>query len=134
MVDGRAIEQASAIRRKTITINALAKLIQDEIKLRKNFFPDSILNGHGWDVLLNLQTIADERQDASITAMSTLGGMTATTGLRWIEVLCSKELVVIANDVDDVRQKYLILTDQGKKRMETYLKAVAELRQLALVG
>lgn len=134
MVDGGAIEQTSANRRETITISALAKLLQDEIKLRKNFFSDSILNGHGWDILLKLQTIADEKQDASVTAMSTLGGMTATTGLRWIEVLCNKELVVIANDVDDVHQKYLALTDQGKKRMETYLKAVAELRQLALVG
>lgn len=134
MVDGGAIEQTSANRRETITISALAKLLQDEIKLRKNFFPDSILNGHGWDILLKLQTIADEKQDASVTAMSTLGGMTATTGLRWIEVLCNKELVVIANDVDDVHQKYLALTDQGKKRMETCLKAVAELRQLALVG
>jgi len=116
------------------TINELARLIQDELKLRKKFFSDNILNGHSWDVLLRLLTATNEKHDSSVTAISTLGGMQATTGLRWIDVLRNEGLVIVANDIDDGRKKFVFLTDQGRTGMESYLGAVAELRQIKMVS
>ncbi len=118
----------------TITIKELADLLKDEIQLRKKFFSGLISANHSWTVLLELLTHKNEDQDRSVTTISTLGNMQATTGLRWIEVLKDEGLVVVANDINDDRQQSVTLTDQGQKDMKSYLKAVAELRQLHLVG
>ncbi|QTD56467.1 MarR family winged helix-turn-helix transcriptional regulator [Parasphingorhabdus cellanae] len=117
-----------------ITIIELAKLVQDELKLRKRFFSDLVSDGHSWDVLLTLLAAKNEKKDSSLTAISTLGGIKATTGLRWIDVLRREGLVIIANDVDDGRKQFVFLTERGQSGMESYLGAVAELRQLKMVG
>jgi len=118
----------------TVTITELADLLKAEIQLRKKFFNGLISGNHSWAVLLELLMLKNEEQDRSVTAISTLGDIQATTGLRWIGVLKDEGLVAVADDVNDDRQQSLALTDQGRKDMKSYLEEVAELKQLRLVG
>lgn len=118
----------------TISVMELARLLKDEIQLREKYFGGLIAAGHSWIILLELHTLKKHKHDSSVTKISTLGNMPATTGLRWIGVLKDEGLLTVANDMDDDRQKSVTLTDQGRKNMESYLEAVAEVRQLRLVS
>ena len=130
MVENGATENISTDNQNILRIKRLIELLQSEIELRRKYFNDNIVNGYGWDVLLELLIVTNEKRHASITAVSTLGGMKAATGLRWINALINEGLVTVATDVDDAHKTLVALTDQGKKGMQSYLKAVAELRQL----
>lgn len=134
MVDDKSRDQNLTEDHGVIMINELATLLQVEIKLKKRFFSDAISGGHSWDVLLQLLTATSDKHESSVTAMATLGGMQATTGLRWIDVLRNEGLVIVANDVHGSRKKFVFLTDRGRSGMESYLGAVAGLRQLNLAS
>ncbi|MEH6756375.1 MAG: hypothetical protein V7676_02550 [Parasphingorhabdus sp.] len=132
MVENEATEIISAYGKNAMTLRDLAKFLQDEIELRKKYFGENIVTGYGWDVLLELLITTGGKCRASLTAMSTLGGMRATTGLRWIDALSNEGLVTVAND-DDPHRKFVALTRHGKKGIQSYLKEVAQLRQLTQI-
>lgn len=134
MEDAGATDRDSQDTRDLITIDRLAESLRDELELRKNFFSSVTFGGHSWKIMLELLATTSQKRNASVTTMATLGDMPATTGLRWINVLSNEGLITIANDLDDPLGKSVILTDQGRRNMESYLGTIAELRDLRLVG
>ncbi|MEP4892856.1 hypothetical protein [Parasphingorhabdus sp.] len=101
--------------------------------MRKSHFGNIAFGGYSLNILLALLSSGSGKRHPSVTEMATLGNMSPTTGLRWIEVLHDKGFIKIAHNDDDPRGKSIMLTQRGKADMDSYLGSVAKMRKLALV-
>ena len=115
-----------ATEKYEVTTQQIARFMKDEFALRTQCFSGQNLSENSWQVLLAIFASTEKNQDMSVAALSTLGGMHATTGLRWIELLKRNGLVEISPG-REIHNKTLVLTKQGKSKMERYLERVAKL-------
>lgn len=102
----------------------LAVVMKTELELKAEIFDDFLVGDNSWRILLEL-FIANE--NVSLTSISMLEGMSATTGLRWIDVLSQQGFVKIAHAANDNRMRSVSLTEHGETKMYGYLEVVREL-------
>jgi DNA-binding MarR family transcriptional regulator len=48
----------------------------------------------------------------------------STTALRWVGVMEERDLIKRSKDVRDGRRTYLVLTEQGTRVMQRYLRSI----------
>lgn len=126
MKDDSESPNRASIDRSALTARELAVAMKTEIELRAKLFDDLIVGDSSWRILLEL-FIANE--NVPVTSISVLGGMRATTGLRWIDLLNQKGFLSIIYAANDNRKKSLSLTEQGEEKMNGYFEVVKKLSQ-----
>jgi DNA-binding MarR family transcriptional regulator len=85
---------------------------------RANAFPAKLFGDPTWDILLQLYAARLEAQRLSITRLTKLCGLPATTVLRRLGVLEEEGLVTRTGDPFDVRRIYVALSFAGSEAME----------------
>ena len=85
---------------------------------RADAFPAKLFGDATWDILLQLYAARLESQRLSITRLTKLCGLPATTVLRRLGVLEEEGLVTRAGDPFDGRRIYVALSFAGSEAME----------------
>lgn len=85
---------------------------------REDSFPANLFGDATWDILLQLYAARLESQRLSITRLTKLCGLPATTVLRRLGVLEEEGLVTRTGDPFDGRRIYVALSFAGSEAME----------------
>ena len=102
----------------------LACRIYDCRRVRSRFFHDSMLGEPVWDMLLALYCMPSRGLKPSVTGLCYAAGVPQTTGLRWVQLMEQKELIVRQPDKFDARRVHLALSERGVQLMDGYLSAI----------
>jgi DNA-binding MarR family transcriptional regulator len=97
-----------------------AKLVRDTCELRRlrgDFLPGTLLGEPVWDILLNLYAAELDQQRMSITRLTRLSGIAATTVLRCLGTLVQAGLVERSGDPIDGRRVFVALSQAGMEAM-----------------
>ncbi len=100
-------------------------------KMRASYFPSTVLEDAGWNIMIDLFVQQQLGRDVSITSACLASGVPPTTALRWIEVLENEGVVVREDDESDRRRRFVRLTEQASASMVDYLSMVAVTRYRA---
>ncbi|MGE5563236.1 MAG: hypothetical protein ACM3ZV_07985 [Bacillota bacterium] len=92
--------------------------------MRRQFFDDTFFSDPAWDILLELYALQCEDHRISVSKLSVAADLPCTTALRWIDKLESECLVVRTADPLDGRRVWVALSDQGMRRMRSYVELV----------
>ena len=87
---------------------------------RCEFLHPAMLGEPAFDMLLALY-IADESAEVTLAKLAELSGVPQSSGLRWIDYLCSKKLISRARHPSDGRAWLLRLTETGKAALDGLL-------------
>jgi DNA-binding transcriptional ArsR family regulator len=102
----------------------IARRIYAERALRSRIFDSRLFGEPAWDMLLDLYVNWSEGRKVCITSACIGSQVPHTTALRWIGILEEMELVERRREHNDKRVTYVELTDFGKRRIETFLRAL----------
>lgn len=78
-----------------------------------------------WDMLLDLYICHAQDKPETVSDACVASGVPATTALRWISILESRNLVERSRDPKDRRRTFLSLTSEGLRKMEDALDAAS---------
>lgn len=92
---------------------------------REQSFPGKLFGDATWDILLQLYAAQLDAQRLSITRLTRISGIPATTVLRRLSVLESEGLLTRADDPFDARRVYVALTAAGMQAMDRCFAASA---------
>lgn len=81
-----------------------------------------------WNILLDLFVHTDRLRRVSVTEACIASGAPPTTGLRWLNLLIEKGLVVREESTADNRVTFVSLSDEAKKILTEYFLASGSLR------
>ena len=102
-------------------LNLAAKIYQARRRVDAIFGLPGFAVSPGWDMMLDLYQAKIQNREISVTSACIGGACAATTGLRWLQVLESKHLIVRRQDALDKRRHMVELTNGGKVRVERAL-------------
>ena len=136
-LDGESVEEGNVTLRRLAEIdpNAGADLSEDELtelacriyescRVRSRFFSMSLLGEPVWDMLLALFCFSARGRRLSVSSLCFASGVPSTTALRWVGVMEERDLIKRSKDIHDGRRTYLVLTEQGNRVMQGYLRSV----------
>jgi DNA-binding MarR family transcriptional regulator len=103
------------------------KILIETRRIRFRHFAASSFTDPGWDILLDLMSARFAKRPVQVSNACVAAGVPATTALRWVDQLAKTGLVRRLPDPADRRRVLLELTDEGCRRIETYLRAVGRL-------
>ncbi len=98
-----------------------ARIYQARRKVDKIFGMVGFAVSPGWDMMLDLYQAKFKGRPVSVTSACIGGACPATTGLRWLQFLESRDLVVKKPDADDKRRFVVELTEDGRTLVEEAL-------------
>jgi len=101
----------------TVTAEAVRAICELRRK-RQEEFPGKLFSDPTWDILLNLYAAHLDSQRLSITRLTRLCRLPATTVLRRLELLHDKRLVTRTGDPFDARRVYVAISASGAEAME----------------
>ena len=87
---------------------------------RCEFLHPAMLGEPAFDMLLALY-IADESAEVTLAKLADLSGVPQSSGLRWIDYLCSKKLISRTRHPSDGRAWVLRLTETGRAALDGLL-------------
>lgn len=93
-------------------------------RARDQFFDGDLFADPAWDILLELYAAELGQRRISVSNVCVSASVPATTALRWINHLESKDLVRRKPDPLDGRRVFLSLSGSGIAAMERYFAAV----------
>lgn len=112
-------------RRHQTALEAAQMAYEQRQSRNKIFFDNDLFGEPAWDILLDLY-IHQARNESVFVKSACIGsGASATTALRWIQVLETKGLLCSAEDPTDSRRRLLRLTAEGYECMTRYLEGTA---------
>ena len=136
-LDGESVEDGSFTFRRLAEVdpNAGADLSEVELtelacriyearRVRARFLSMSLLGEPVWDMLLALFCFSARGRRLSVSSLCFASGVPSTTALRWVGVMEERDLIKRSKDVRDGRRTYLVLTEQGNRVMQGYLRSV----------
>jgi DNA-binding MarR family transcriptional regulator len=136
-LDGESVEEGNVTLRRLAEIdpNAGADLSEDELtelacqiyearRVRARFLSMSLLGEPVWDMLLALFCFSARGRRLSVSSLCFASGVPSTTALRWVGVMEERDLIKRSKDIHDGRRTYLVLTEQGNRVMQGYLRSV----------
>jgi DNA-binding MarR family transcriptional regulator len=136
-LDRQAVEEGNLTLRRLAEVdpNAGADLSEDELtelacriyesrRLRARFLSVSLLGEPVWDMLLALYCFTARGKRMSVSSLCFASGVPSTTALRWVGVMEERDLIKRSKDARDGRRTYLVLTEQGTRLMQRYLRSV----------
>lgn len=94
-------------------------------RARNRIFDASLFADPAWDILLNLYVCCAEGRLETVSDACVASRVPATTALRWIGILESRNFVNRARDPKDKRRVFLSLTREGLSKMDEALDAAA---------
>jgi len=103
-------------------LNLAAKVYQARRKVDQVFGMPGFAVSPGWDMMLDLYQAKFINRQISVTSACIGGACPATTGLRWLQVLESRHLVVRQQDRNDKRRQVVEITDGGRILVEKALE------------
>ena len=112
---------ATAIASSRMAVFALLRQMR---KLRGSFLPHDMFSDPAWDILLALKESEFSSSRMAITAATTVEGIPATTGLRWLKTLVRRGLVLREEDPFDGRRVYVRLHPNASKAIDDFLDGV----------
>ncbi len=107
---------------RDIELAAYAENLYRERQKRMRFFPGNIFSEPAWDILLDLFINGARNRPISITSACIAGGIPATTGLRWLGILETEDLLVRETSGDDARVTWVRLSPNGMNAMRRYIE------------
>jgi DNA-binding MarR family transcriptional regulator len=136
-LDGESVEDGTVTVRRFVEVdpNAGAHLSEAELtelacrlyearRARTRFLSVSMLGEPVWDMLLALYCFTARGKRISVSSLCFASGVPSTTALRWVGVMEERDLIKRSKDVRDGRRTYLVLTEQGTRVMQRYLRSV----------
>lgn len=102
--------------------------------LRHNHFQKDLFCDPAWDMVLDLTLAHLAGKQISVSSLCVASGVPATTALRRIDDLVGCGLARRLKDPADGRRVFVMLTDEGLKRMDGFLDAVARIFPDSAVG
>jgi DNA-binding MarR family transcriptional regulator len=103
---------------------AIFALLRQMRKLRGGFLPRELFSDPAWDILLELKESELLSSRMTITAATTVEDIPATTGLRWLNALVRRRLVLREEDPFDGRRVYVRLHPDASKAIDDFLDTV----------
>lgn len=100
------------------------RAIVNRRRARDHFFGGDLFADPAWDILLELYAAILGQRRVSVSNVCMASSVPATTALRWISHLESKDLVLRKPDPLDGRRVFLSLSESGIAAMEAYFGAV----------
>lgn len=77
-----------------------------------------------WDMLLELYAAELGQRRICVASLCLASGFPGTTAMRYIERLCSEGLICKENDPFDGRRKFVGLTPEGIRRLDSYMASI----------
>lgn len=136
-LDGDAVEEGNVTLRRLAEVDpgAGVDLSEDELtelacriyesrRVRARFLSMSLLGEPVWDMLLALYCFTSRGRRMSVSSLCFASGVPSTTALRWVGVMEERDLIKRSKDMHDGRRTYLVLTEQGTRVMQGYLRSI----------
>ncbi|MBY8829628.1 winged helix DNA-binding protein [Hephaestia mangrovi] len=95
-------------------------------RLREQFFPATLVEDPGWDMLLDLFAAELEDRGVSVSSLCIAAAVAPTTALRWIGKMTEAGLFERRPDPFDRRRAFMMLTEKARQGMHFYCRAVRE--------
>jgi len=116
--------RAAAVTSDRERLAATASAIFAERNRRSQFFPTTLFNEAGWDMLLAvyITDFAGGRQ--TVGKLISWIGAPHTTSIRWIDYLENHRLVARQENPNNRRIVFVDLTDKGRDLLDRYLATV----------
>ena len=89
---------------------------------RAEHFPDDLFADPAWDILLELYAAELGQRRMPVTSLCIGAAVPATTALRWIGTLETRNLLVRRPDPMDARRFFVSLTDRARCSIEDYFR------------
>ena len=127
--DPPAAAAAGPGRRKgrAISPEQVLKLLIEIRRVRFRQFDNALSANPGWDLLLDLMSALLAGREVWVSSACAAAGVPATTALRMINGLVEAGFVSRRPDPRDGRRVLVDLTEEGRRRMEVFLRAVGRL-------
>lgn len=112
----------------------IARIVErliDARRSRRSYFPASLFADPAWEILLILALAEARHHRLTVSNVCNNIEAPATTALRWIKTLTETGLIVRRDDANDMRRKYLELSDTAYAKMVEYCSSFNAPVQLA---
>jgi predicted transcriptional regulator len=103
------------------------KLLIDVRRARFRQFETALSANPGWDMLLDLMSAHVAGRQVPVSSACVAAGVPTTTALRMVNSLVEAGLIERLPDPKDGRRVLVDLTEDGRRRMEAFLRAVGRL-------
>ena len=103
-----------------------AKKIIAQRQMRRRLFGEELFEGPAWDLLLDLYVANEEGSVISLTCAGLVGGVPATTALRWIRRLADDGWITRSADRNDGRRTLIELTPEMRSKVRHYLSSLSD--------
>lgn len=103
------------------------KLLIEMRRIRFRQFDTALSANPGWDMLLDLMSARLAGRQVPVSGACVAAGIPATTALRLVNGLVKAGFVRRRPDPKDGRRVLVDLTEEGRRRIEGFLRAVARL-------
>jgi DNA-binding MarR family transcriptional regulator len=91
---------------------------------RIDFLHRAMLGEPAFDMLLSLYTAAEEDDGLTLARLCELSRVPQSSGLRWIDYLCSKKLIARKPHPTDKRASLVHLTEEGRTTLNALFTAI----------
>lgn len=89
-------------------------------RLRGRFFDDELFADPAWDILLDLMQAELAQIRVTVSDLCVASAVPETTGLRWLNSMLQKGLIVRHRDPLDGRRTFVALTPQSSEALRRY--------------
>lgn len=93
--------------------------------LRDNHFESDLFCDPAWNMVLDLTLAHVSGKQISVSSLCVASGVPATTALRRIDDLINRGIAKRLKDPTDGRRVFVVLTEDGLKRVMAFLDALA---------
>ncbi|PTQ08263.1 MarR family transcriptional regulator [Sphingomonas oleivorans] len=90
---------------------------------RDELLGEALFGDPAWDMMLDLFAAQEEGKQVSVSSLCIAAAVPATTGLRWINILVDRGILLKKDDERDRRRIWVELTPDYVQRMRTLLRA-----------
>lgn len=100
-----------------------AKALREIIRLRRlrdRFFAPELFADPAWDILLDLKAAGLEGRRVSVSSLCIAAAVPPTTALRWITAMTESGMLVRAQDPDDARRVFILLSDETSAKIDDF--------------
>lgn len=118
-------QEASSRRPPSPTSPGFVRRVIDARAARRRFFDGDLFADPAWDILLELYALGCEQRRMSVSKLSIVAAIPATTTLRWLDKLQAESLIERESDPLDARRVWVKLSDYGLAAMTAYLEELA---------
>jgi len=93
---------------------------------RRHFLPVDLFSDPAWDMLIMLYCAEGQGQPVTVTALCNAADIPPTTGLRWVNELERRGLIVRRPHPSDRRSTLAALSEEARERLRAFFSRVGE--------